>query len=82
VHELAADDFDVAVTCRVLNVSRSGYYEWRSRPPSARDTLLSCASVGNCSAGGAYFPPSGAHWRVRAIATHLRSIEAAGAKTD
>ena len=37
VHELAADGFDVAVACRVLNVSRSGYYEWRSRPKSARE---------------------------------------------
>ena len=37
VHELAADGIDVAVTCRVLNVSRSGYYEWRSRPDSARE---------------------------------------------
>ena len=25
------------MTCRVLNVSRSGYYEWRGRGPSARD---------------------------------------------
>ena len=25
------------MTCRVLNVSRSGYYEWRGRRPSARD---------------------------------------------
>jgi putative transposase len=33
VRDLAADGFDVAVTCRVLKVSRSGYYEWAKRPP-------------------------------------------------
>lgn len=27
----------MAVTCRVLGVSTSGYYEWIKRPPSARD---------------------------------------------
>jgi transposase InsO family protein len=37
VRELAGDGFDVAVTCRVLGVSRSGYYEWAGRPPSDRD---------------------------------------------
>ena len=26
----------MAVACRVLKVSRSGYYEWLARPPSAR----------------------------------------------
>ena len=25
------------MACRVLNVSRSGYYEWRDRLPSMRD---------------------------------------------
>ncbi|WP_424070815.1 transposase [Mycobacterium sp.] len=35
VHELAADGFAVAVICRCLGVSRSGYYDWRSREPSA-----------------------------------------------
>jgi putative transposase len=25
------------VSCRLLGVSRSGYYEWNNRPPSARD---------------------------------------------
>ncbi|WP_165486316.1 phosphotransferase [Frankia sp. Cppng1_Ct_nod] len=27
---------DVAVACRVLSVSRSGYYDWLGRPPSLR----------------------------------------------
>jgi len=43
VHEMADDGIDVAVACRVLNVSRSGYYDWRGRPASAREqenTLL------------------------------------------
>jgi putative transposase len=29
-------DVDVAVACRVLNVSRSGYYEWLTRLDSPR----------------------------------------------
>jgi putative transposase len=37
VHELAADGVDIAVACRVLNVSRAGYYEWRSRSKSVRE---------------------------------------------
>ena len=35
--ELAADGVPVAVTCRVLQVSRSGFYDWAGRGPSARD---------------------------------------------
>ena len=37
VRELSCDGIDVAVACRVLEVSRSGYYEWRTRPASERD---------------------------------------------
>jgi putative transposase len=36
VQELADDGVLVAVTCRVLRVSTSGYYEWRGRAPSPR----------------------------------------------
>jgi transposase InsO family protein len=37
VRELAADGIEVAVTCRVLELSRSSYYDWLSRPASLRD---------------------------------------------
>lgn len=36
VQELAARGIRVAVACRVLRVSTSGYYGWRGRPPSLR----------------------------------------------
>jgi hypothetical protein len=37
VHELADDGIPVAVACRVLNTSRSGYYDWPGRPEPPRD---------------------------------------------
>ena len=37
VHELAAEGFPVAVTCRVLRVAPSTYYEAIKREPSARE---------------------------------------------
>ena len=37
VRELADDGVPVAVACRVLGVSTSGFYDSQSRPPSARD---------------------------------------------
>ena len=37
VRELAAEGFPVAVTCRVLNIPRSSYYDSQGRAPSARE---------------------------------------------
>ncbi|GAA4363846.1 IS3 family transposase [Nocardioides caricicola] len=47
------------MACRVLNVSRSGYYEWRDRPPSNRDledaylanTIVDIHRMSRCSYG-------------------------------
>lgn len=59
VRELAADGISVAVACRVLKVSRSGYYDWQARPPSARavadaeltTTILAIHQMSRCSYG-------------------------------
>ncbi len=34
--EAHRERWPIAVQCAVLQVSRSGYYAWRKRPPSAR----------------------------------------------
>jgi hypothetical protein len=47
------------VACRVLHLSRSGYYEWRAWPPSRRDledaylanTIVDVHAMSRCSYG-------------------------------
>jgi putative transposase len=36
VDRLAADGLPIAVSCRLLKVSTSGFHDWKRRPPSAR----------------------------------------------
>jgi transposase InsO family protein len=45
VQELAVDAVPVAVACRVLHVSPSGYYEWRGRALSARAVVDAALSA-------------------------------------
>ena len=47
------------MACRVLKISRSGFYEWRDRPPSTRDledaylanTIVDIHQMSRCSYG-------------------------------
>ncbi len=55
------NQFPVATLCRVLRVSRSGYYAWRDRPESGRaqanDALLSKIQVIHRQSRGTYGSP-------------------------
>src|SRR5215471_12382282 len=52
---------DVAVACRLLGVSRSGYYEWKGRPESAREArdreLLKLIERVHADSRGSYGSP-------------------------
>jgi putative transposase len=61
VRELAADGIPVAVTCRVLNLPRSTYYERASRRPSARSVadaaLTATITAVHAESRGSYGAP-------------------------
>ena len=61
VRELAAEGFPVAVTCRVLNIPRSSYYDSQGRAPSARaaqDAALSATiATVHAASRGTYGAP-------------------------
>lgn len=61
VRQLAADGIPVAVTCRVLKVSKSGYYGWLGRPESPRqlrdNELLKMIRVIHAESCGSYGSP-------------------------
>ena len=67
--------------CRVLEVSKSGYYAWRERPPSARsiaDTeLLTRIKTIHEESRGIYGAPAHPR-RAQAQASHLLFQEARG----
>lgn len=53
-----SDQYPVCVLCRTLNASRSGYYEWRKRPPSKqtrrRDAIGNAASESHQASDSVY----------------------------
>jgi transposase InsO family protein len=68
-----AGSFPVGLMCRVLTVSRPGYYAWRHRQPSARaqrDTQLRIAIRAIHAASGARYGRPRIHRALRAQALH------------
>ena len=55
------DEFEVRLMCEVLEVSPSGYYAWRKRPPSARaladERLLLNVRIAHAKSGRTYGAP-------------------------
>ncbi len=71
--EAERTSFPVQFMCRMLGVSRSGYYDWKSRPPSSRSrenaTLTSKIHEIHRRSRQTYGSPR-IHAEVRALGTH------------
>lgn len=60
-----ADEFDVRLMCKMFEVSPSGYYAWRKRPPSERaladERLLANVRIAHAKSDGRYGAPRVQH---------------------
>ena len=87
VREFPAEGFHVAVTCRALKVSMSGFSEWCRRDPSARNVddavllnpiidiqpqLSGTRRIGECGDSGSTFEPA---WQITPTANLVEAIE-------
>jgi len=81
VQELAADGVPVAVTCRVLNVSTSGFYEWQRRKASRRDLEQAYLMLAIHDVHAASYGTYG-HRRVHAELTMGRRLEVSHGRVE